>query len=93
MSASVLVVSQLGSLVQFKNKSFQFSNPWGTDIYYTAVKKFGRKEKRMRKRSLRKRGFDFKLPISSMKFPTIDVASLGLCLSKNLHSKDDKPVD
>lgn len=58
------------------------------DIYYTAVKNFGRKEKR-----IRKRGFGFKLPISSMEFPTIDIASFGLCLSKNLHSEDDKPVD
>lgn len=76
-----------------QNKSFQFSNLPRTDIYYTAVKKFGRKEKRMRKRSLRKRGMGLKLPISSMEFPTIDVASFGLCLSKNLHSEDDKPVD
>lgn len=52
------------------------------------MKNFGRKEKR-----IRKRGFGFKLPISSMEFPTIDIASFGLCLSKNLHSEDDKPVD
>lgn len=53
------------------------------DIYYKAVQKFGRKEKR---------GF-VKLPLSSIKWPQIDVLSLGLCLGKNLHSADGKPVD
>lgn len=25
--------------------------------------------------------------------PPIDITKFGLCLSKNLHSEDDKPVD
>lgn len=90
MSASVLVVSRLGSLIESENVPLQFSNLCGTDIYYTAVKKFGRKEKRA---ALRKRGFGFKLPLSSIDYPIIDITSFGLCLSKNLHSEDDKPVD
>ncbi|KAI7783681.1 hypothetical protein LA080_011390 [Diaporthe eres] len=58
------------------------------DIYYTAVKEFARKQKRRQKRD-----FKFKLPISKMEFPSIDITKFGLCLSKNLHSEDDKPVD
>ncbi|KAL1865312.1 hypothetical protein Daus18300_007202 [Diaporthe australafricana] len=53
------------------------------DMYYAAVVKFG-KEKRA----------PVKIPkISDIKVPSFDVASLGLCLNKNLHSADDKPVD
>ncbi|KAK7716409.1 hypothetical protein SLS64_003563 [Diaporthe eres] len=58
------------------------------DIYYTAVKEFARKQKRRQKRD-----FKFRLPISKMEFPSIDITKFGLCLSKNLHSEDDKPVD
>ena len=64
-------------------------NPGDTDIYYTAVKSFGRKQKRRQKRGLG----GFKIPISSMEFPSIDITQFGLCLDKNLHSEDDKPVD
>ncbi|KAG8170028.1 hypothetical protein KVR01_000773 [Diaporthe batatas] len=51
------------------------------DIYYTAVKAFGRKQK-SRSRGL----FHFDVP-------SIDLTQFGLCLNKNMHSADDKPVD
>lgn len=58
------------------------------------MKKFGRKEKRIRKWRFNKGGMGgFKIPISKMEFPSFDVTSLALCLNKNIHSKDGRPVD
>lgn len=64
-----------------------------TDIYYNAVKKFGRKQKRRQKRGLDLGGFN--IPIDSMGFPSIsiDITQFALCLNKNLHSENDEPVD
>lgn len=92
MFASVLLVSNRDSRFGSKAYHDQVSNVVGTDIYYTAVKEFARKEKRVQKRGL---PGGFRLPISKMHFDDFSAGlpALGMCLNKNLHSEDDQPVN